>query len=137
MEDKTGILKALSKFGGIKIGNEDVWYNPTSECKKDILAELDEVKKIMGKKIIVKFSDDNKYSSIELVKREKEIPPKEIKEESKPTNWDAKERRTNRSVAMSYAKDLAMVGVIKFEVLEDTAKTIYKFIQGEEGEDSK
>lgn len=124
MKELIDTLKVISKTGGIKISGSDNWINPTNEAKKDILNRLDEVKKLTNTRIKLRIDNNGNYVSIESLKEQNPIttsPKQEV--------WDKKDKRFNRSVAISYAKDLVIAGIIKYSELQDEAEKIFKFIQ--------
>jgi hypothetical protein len=43
--------------------------------------------------------------------------------------WDRKDRESNRSIALSYAKDLCVADIIKFEAILESALSFVNFIQ--------
>ena len=76
MERIRGLVQAISRYGGIRIGNK--WYNPYPKDKEKIFADKDE---LAGSMVELALDDKGKVIGYTITE-EKEEPEKE--EEKKP-----------------------------------------------------
>lgn len=120
-----GILKVISKNGGIKVKDNDNWINATPQAKIDILARIDEAKKLLlNNEVEILLDDKGLWTGINLVRK---IEPELI---NQPNKEDRKEDNSRlKSMAFSYAKDLCVGNKISVESLIDYAEKIYTYLR--------
>lgn len=68
-----GKLKLVAKTGGIILDNVDGFINPTKEARNKIIENLEDIKKLKGKEVILETNDKNEYYTISPVVEEETI----------------------------------------------------------------
>lgn len=64
---KEGKLEVVARTGGIKLSdNPGFWLNPDDSVKDKILDDLDEIKKMVGKRVVVEMSSAKDFRAIGL-----------------------------------------------------------------------
>jgi len=106
MTIKTGkATRVAVKTGGIQLdGKEDIWYNAANESAKECIS-----KSMYMKQIEMDTDENNEYSSVRIVGQDS-IEPK-AEDNTFGTGRD-------RSMALSYAKDMAVAKINKGEPME-------------------
>lgn len=118
-----GVLKVISKNGGIILEGNENWINPNPQAKIDILDRLDAAKaSLIGNVVSVTTDEKQQWSAIELIKKVEKLINPSPKHESDSTL---------RSVSLSYAKDLACAEVITVESIIDHAEKFYTYLRGQ------
>jgi len=123
-----GILSVVASTGGIKIDEGD-WINPNIQAKAT--QKPAELKMMQGKNVIVVLDDQGKYAEIKLNEDKKEVIMNGeigIKPEEQKTDWNKKNKRDYRAMAIAYAKDLVIENQIKLDKMKAVAQDIYEFI---------
>jgi hypothetical protein len=60
----------VAKTGGIKVESSENWINPANECKENILNNIESLRNMIGKKVIIELDNSGKYLSISPIKEE-------------------------------------------------------------------
>ena len=68
-----GKLKLVAKTGGIILDNVDGFINPTKEARNKIIENLEDIKKLKGKEVILETNDKNEYYTISPAIEEERI----------------------------------------------------------------
>jgi len=108
-----GTLKAVSKFGGLKVGEKDDWINVSKGAKETIMGDLDQIKAWKGQEVKLKMDGDN-YTQVKLVDSQ---PKKGLKRD-----------RDLLSYCLSYAKDLCVAGKIELSEIKKVTDDFYKIL---------
>ncbi len=68
MKNIKGVIQAVSRYGGIKIGNK--WYNPANDVGKQTILGDKDLKK--GEEIVLYLDEKNKVVGYDLKQKEEE-----------------------------------------------------------------
>lgn len=68
-----GRLKLVAKTGGIILDNVDGFINPTKDARNKIIDNLEDIKKLKGKDVILETNDKNEYYTISLAVEQEDI----------------------------------------------------------------
>lgn len=111
-QTKKGVLKVVAKSGGIILEGDEKWFNPSFGAKQNILDNLEDLKKLKGKKVVLLMTDkDYVFEGVSEVKPEsvteekvgnKQMSDSEAKALVKKVEADNKVKESTKSTEVDY-----------------------------------
>lgn len=101
MPEKTGKLSVVAKTGGIQLEGEGKWINPAKTAKENILKNLEKLRSVRGKEVVLNMEADNVYKSIQIVE------PEQKEEAQEEENQVTEERIADAEESAPEAKEKA------------------------------
>ncbi len=123
--------KDITTANGLNGKEVEVLYSKSPDGKYRNLEQINQIGQ--GEAPV---TDEEPVGEEESPKEEKEeIKEEIIKEEVTPKStdmtkeeWAEKDKKANRAMAVSYAKDLAIAEIIKLKEIKPTAETMFEYI---------
>jgi len=122
---KKGLVTTVARTGGIKLDNEEVWYNPTKASKEFVKQEF------RGQTVELDLDEAGKtFSFIKIVNGAETTPIG--KSENINDGRDAKDRRIVRQNVLHRAVDLHIAGKIEYDQITPVAKGLESWVYRDE-----
>lgn len=104
------LLSFVAKTGGIKINEEDKWYNPTKEAKENIVVNIEKIKKYTNRRIKLVLASENEFIGFEPITADEVIVPQHEEETLDESIFDEDSNIVHDEDYDADAKDIEVQG---------------------------